>query len=90
MATKKKSSARKYSPAAGKQVETEMREFKQGKLKSGRSGKKVTNPQTSHCHRSFRGSQERCEGTAQKVLATAAQPKSRGMQAGRSTANYEL
>jgi hypothetical protein len=44
MATKKaaKESTRKYSPAAGKQVETEMREFKQGKLKSGRSGKKVT------------------------------------------------
>ena len=40
----KKSSARKYSPAAGKQVETEMREMKRGKLKSGRSGKKVTNP----------------------------------------------
>ena len=38
----KKSSERKYGPAAGKQVETEMREFKQGKLKSGRSGKKVT------------------------------------------------
>lgn len=43
-ATKKKSSGRKYSPAAGKQVETEMREFKRGKLKSGRSGKTVTNP----------------------------------------------
>src|SRR5580700_5586877 len=45
-ATAKKSSGggRKYSPAAGKQVETEMREFKQGKLKSGRSGKTVTNP----------------------------------------------
>jgi hypothetical protein len=47
MATKKKaagkkSTGRKYSPAAGKQVETEMREFKAGKLKSGRSGKKVT------------------------------------------------
>ena len=33
---------RRYSPAAGKQVETEMREMKRGKLKSGRSGKKVT------------------------------------------------
>jgi hypothetical protein len=43
-ATGKKSSGRKYGPAAGKQVETEMREFKQGKLKSGRSGKTVTNP----------------------------------------------
>ena len=41
MATKKKASARKYSKSAGKQVETEMREFKQGKLKSG-SGQKVT------------------------------------------------
>lgn len=40
----KKSSSRKYSPAAGKQVETEMREMKKGTLKSGRSGKKVTNP----------------------------------------------
>ena len=40
----KKSSGRKYSPAAGKQVETEMREMKHGELKSGRSGKKVTNP----------------------------------------------
>ena len=39
-----KKSARKYSPAAGKQVKTEMHEMHQGKLKSGRSGKKVTNP----------------------------------------------
>jgi len=39
MATKKK--ARKYGKAAGKQVETEMREFNQGTLKSG-SGQKVT------------------------------------------------
>jgi Family of unknown function (DUF6496) len=51
MATKKatkkaaaKKTTRKYSPSAGKQVETEMREMKKGKLKSGRSGKKVTNP----------------------------------------------
>ena len=40
----KKSSTRKYSPAAGKQVETEMHEMHKGTLKSGRSGKKVTNP----------------------------------------------
>jgi hypothetical protein len=40
----KKSGGRKYGAAAGKQVETEMREFKRGKLKSGRSGKTVTNP----------------------------------------------
>ena len=39
---KKSSSSRKYSPAAGKAVEREMKEMKEGKLKSGRSGKKVT------------------------------------------------
>jgi hypothetical protein len=47
MATKKKTaekSVRKYGPAASKQVETEMREMKEGKLKSGRSGQTVTNP----------------------------------------------
>ena len=55
MATRKKSSStkkssanksprRKYSPSAGKNVETEMREMKAGKLRSGRSGKIVTNP----------------------------------------------
>ena len=43
MATKK-TSAKKYSADASKQVETEMREIKQGKLTSGRSNKKVTNP----------------------------------------------
>jgi len=39
-----KKSSRKYSPAVGKQIKTEMDEMKAGKLKSGRSGKKVTNP----------------------------------------------
>ena len=38
----KKSSTRKYSASVGKDVEREMREMKEGKLKSGRSGKKVT------------------------------------------------
>lgn len=42
-ATKKKST-RKYSPAAQKDVETELRAMKKGELKSGRSGKTVTNP----------------------------------------------
>jgi hypothetical protein len=36
-------STRKYSPAAGKDVEIEMKAMKEGKLKSG-SGKKVTDP----------------------------------------------
>ena len=43
MATKK-SGTRKYSPAAGKSVEREMKAMHEGKLTSGRSGKKVTNP----------------------------------------------
>ncbi len=42
MATKK-TSTRKYSPAASANVETEMKAMKAGKLKSG-SGQKVTNP----------------------------------------------
>jgi hypothetical protein len=42
MPAKKKSSSRKYSPKAGKAVEREMRAMKKGKLKSGRSKKKVT------------------------------------------------
>jgi hypothetical protein len=38
-----KSTGRKYSPSAGKDVEREMKAMKQGKLRSG-SGAKVTNP----------------------------------------------
>lgn len=38
----KKSSGRKYSKGAGKQVKREMHDMHEGKLKSGRSGKKVT------------------------------------------------
>jgi len=43
-AAKKPSSTRKYSPSASEDVEREMKAMKQGKLTSGRSGKKVTNP----------------------------------------------
>ena len=34
----------KYSKKAGEKVEQAMKEMKKGKLRSGRSGKKVTNP----------------------------------------------
>jgi uncharacterized protein DUF6496 len=34
----------KYSKKAGQKVERAMKEMKEGKLRSGRSGKKVTNP----------------------------------------------
>ena len=40
----KRTGGRKYDPSVGKRVEREMHEMHQGKLKSGRSGKKVTNP----------------------------------------------
>jgi hypothetical protein len=40
----KKQSTRKYSPAAGKSVEREMKAMKEGKLRSGRGGKLVTDP----------------------------------------------
>lgn len=39
----KKSSGRKYGPAASKSVEREMKAMKEGKLRSG-SGEKVSNP----------------------------------------------
>lgn len=42
--TTHRKATRKYSPAAGKIVAEEMRAMKEGKLRSGRSGKKVTNP----------------------------------------------
>ncbi len=34
----------KYSKKAGEKVERAIKEMKKGKLRSGRSGKKVTNP----------------------------------------------
>ena len=40
--TRKKKSTRKYSPAAAEYVREEIDEMKAGKLRSGRSGKKVT------------------------------------------------
>ena len=42
MPAKKKSSTRRYGSAASKSVESEMHAMKEGKLRSGRSGKKVT------------------------------------------------
>jgi uracil-DNA glycosylase len=41
--TGRKKSTRKYSRKAGQKVRKVMEEFKEGKLRSGRSGKKVTN-----------------------------------------------
>jgi hypothetical protein len=40
----RRKSTRKYGPKASEDVERAMREMKQGKLHSGRSGKTVTNP----------------------------------------------
>ena len=40
----RKKSTRKYSRASSAKVERSMHEMKEGKLRSGQSGKKVTNP----------------------------------------------
>jgi hypothetical protein len=42
MPQKKKASERKYGAKAGQKVKRAMHEMKEGKLKSGTSGKKVT------------------------------------------------
>lgn len=44
MTTAKKSSGKQYGALASATVEREMKAMKEGKLKSGGSGKKVTNP----------------------------------------------
>jgi hypothetical protein len=43
MARKKAASKKKYGSAASKSVEREMKAYKKGKLKSGRSGRTVKN-----------------------------------------------
>ena len=42
---------RKYSPVASKYVEEEMKEMKQGKLKSGRSGQDGSQPEAGNGRR---------------------------------------
>jgi Family of unknown function (DUF6496) len=42
MAARRKGGKRKYGPKAQKKVKRAMHEMKRGKLRSGRSGKKVT------------------------------------------------
>ena len=64
-AAKKSPTKKKYSLAASKQVQTELHEMHEGKLKSGGSGKKVTNPQTGHRHCSLRSPQEGRQGPTQ-------------------------
>jgi hypothetical protein len=49
MSSQKKIMA-KYSKKAQEKVAETMHEMKEGKLKSGRSGKKVKDPQTGNCH----------------------------------------
>ena len=44
MAAAKKGSTRKYGPKASEAVEREMKAMKEGKLRSGSDGSKVTNP----------------------------------------------
>jgi hypothetical protein len=42
--SKKSTASRKYGPKASQAVEREMKAMKQGKLRSGSNGSKVTNP----------------------------------------------
>jgi hypothetical protein len=44
MATNKSKTGRRYGKTAGNKVERALHEMKRGELRSGRSGKKVTNP----------------------------------------------
>ena len=53
---------RKYSPSAGKDVEREIKAMKQGKLKSGRSGKTV-NGRKQAIYWIVRGAEGREEGS---------------------------
>ena len=60
-------STRKYSPSAGKNVEREMKEMKQGKLKSGHR-EESDQSEAGNCHRAFRGAEGRQKSSAQKIL----------------------
>lgn len=42
--SKTRSTGRRYGKTAGRKVERAMHEMKRGELRSGRSGRKVTNP----------------------------------------------
>jgi len=63
--------ARKYSRSAGKDVKREMHKFKQGKLKSGRSGKNREKPQAGDRDRPLGSPQEGEEGSPEKIMAAA-------------------
>lgn len=64
----------KYSKKAGEKVERAMKEMKQGKLRSGRSGKKVTDPKQAIA---IGLSEAREEGAKVPYKKTAKKKKSR-------------
>jgi hypothetical protein len=65
--TAQKASKRKYSKSAGKSVETEMKARKEGKLRSGKSGKKVTSKKQAICYRALQSSQGGQEGAEEEM-----------------------
>ncbi|RFM27165.1 DUF6496 domain-containing protein [Deminuibacter soli] len=73
----------KYSPKSGQKVEQSMHEMKEGKLRSGRSNKKVTNPQQAIA---IGLSEARAEGAkvpkkaARKKVAKKAAPRKRAVK----------
>src|SRR6478735_531641 len=71
-----------YSRTAGKKVETAMREMKEGKLKSGRSGKKVTNPKQAIAIALSEARERGAKVPAKKSAAKGSAAKSSASKAG--------
>ena len=65
---------RKYSPSAGRDVESEMRRYKRGTAKSGRGGKggKVKSRKAGHSDRALEGAKERKARPEEKTLTNLA------------------
>jgi hypothetical protein len=65
-------SKRKYSPAASRDVELEMRRYERGTARSGKGGKggKVKKPRAGDRHRAFDRAQEGREGAQEEIAAT--------------------
>src|SRR5688572_8042635 len=85
MAAKKKSGKRRYSKKAGKKVEAAMRERKQGRLRSGRSKKKVKSRKQAIA---IGLSEARAEGAkvpSKKTSKKAGKKKSSRKKAGKKT-----
>lgn len=59
----------KYGKKAADKVGKAVHEMKEGKLKSGKSGKKVTSQKTSSRHRAERGPQGWRQSSQEEIMA---------------------